>query len=117
MESSWPSALSSRSTHVRRPNVTAAELLRRVYSVLEILLVEVALPNGRASAPILNKGRLGRRVLLDGGAAQFVSLEHSERWRIDVNGDEVAAAHVRIAELMNVGKFGAGQAAGAQLAM
>src|SRR5687767_11052738 len=53
----------------------------------------------------LNKIRLGRRVEIDGRAAQLISLQNSQRRRVDVNCDEVATRYVWIAELMNVGNF------------
>src|ERR1051326_5099423 len=65
----------------------------------------------------LYKIRFGGCVLFDRRAAQLISLEHAQRGSVDVYGDEVAAALVRVAELMNVGNLRSGETAGAQFAM
>src|SRR5581483_1751733 len=66
---------------------------------------------------VLNKIRFGRSVLLDRGAAEFVSLQHSQGRGVDVNRDEVLTADIGIAELVNVGNFRASQSTRAQFAM
>ena len=44
-------------------------------------------------------------VEIDLSAAGFVGVKHAQRRCVDVNGNEVSFAHVRIAKLVNVGNI------------
>ena len=48
------------------------------------------------------KIRIGGRVKIDGRTSEFVGLQHPQRRRVDVNRDQIAAANIGIAELMDV---------------
>lgn len=51
-------------------------------------------------------------VEIDLGAADFVSLEYAEWWRVDVNCDQILATHVGISQLMDIGDGSVGNLAG-----
>ena len=52
-----------------------------------------------------------RRVKLDFGAAGFVGVQDAEGRRINMDGNEILLAYVRVSQLVNVGNVRAGEGA------
>ena len=86
----------------------------------DFIRVRPTRPIGNCQSAIGNSKSQARKIVgcveIDLGTADFVSLEHAEWRRVDVNRDQILATDVRISQLMNVGNSSIGNFAGAVLA-